>query len=147
MEHNNEKESTKKQNVSCDCFVCGINNPASLRAKFYEVEGNEVVAVFTLKDMHQSYPNRAHGGVIAAILDETIGRCMMVEDPGTWGVTVELELKYRKPVPLNEELKAVGRIVSNSKRVFEGEGEILLSDGQVAATAHGKYIKNVLWKK
>ena len=58
-----------------------------------------------------------------------------------WGVTVELELKYKKPVPLNMPLKAVGRITKNSRRIFEGTGEILLPDGSVAVTAQGKYLK------
>lgn len=58
-----------------------------------------------------------------------------------WGVTVELELKYKKPVPLDVPLKVVGRITKNTRRIFEGTGEILLEDGTVAVTAQGKYIK------
>ena len=91
--------------------------------------------------MHQSYPNRLHGGVSAAILDETIGRTMMLEDPDAWGVTVELTLKYKKPVPLNEELKVIARPLRNSRKIFEGEGEIILSSGEVAVTAYAKYVK------
>jgi acyl-coenzyme A thioesterase PaaI-like protein len=74
-------------------------------------------------------------------LDETIGRAILMTDKSAWGVTVELNLKYKKPVPLNEELRVVGRITKDSKRLFEGAGEILLANGDIAVTACGKYIK------
>jgi acyl-CoA thioesterase FadM len=37
----------------------------------------------------------------------------MIKDENIWGVTVELTLKYKKPVPLNEELRVVGRIIKD----------------------------------
>lgn len=131
----------KKQENARQCFACGVDNPMSLKAFFYEMDNGELVAVFHSMEEHQSYPGRLHGGVSAAILDETIGRAMMIQEPEMWGVTVELELKYKKPVPLNMPLKAIGRITKNSRRIFEGTGEILLPDGSVAVTAQGKYLK------
>jgi len=131
----------KKQQNSEKCIVCGMNNDLGLKAAFYEMENGEIVAIFKPLEEHQSYPGRLHGGVSSAILDEAIGRAILAKDETMWGVTVELNLKYKKPVPLNEELKVVGRITKDSKRMFEGTGEILLSNGDIAVTAHGKYIK------
>lgn len=131
----------KKQHNSKKCIVCGMENNLGLKASFYEIENNEVVAIFKSLEEHQSYPGRLHGGIASAILDETIGRAIMIKDPNMWGVTIELNLKYKKPVPLNEELKVVGRIIRDTRRVFEGTGEILLSNGEVAVTAQGKYFK------
>lgn len=131
----------KKQENARQCFACGVDNPMGLKAFFYEMDNGELVALFRPLQEHQSYPGRLHGGVSAAILDETIGRAMMIEEPQMWGVTVELELKYKKPVPLDVPLKVVGRITKNTRRIFEGTGEILLEDGTVAVTAQGKYIK------
>ena len=85
-----------------------------------------------------------HGGVITGILDETIGRAVNIdegEDPSTWGVTAELTVRFRKPVPLGVELEARGRITRDIHHLFEGTGEIYLPDGTVAAIAHGKYIR------
>jgi len=65
----------------------------------------------------------------------------MIKDRNAWGVTVELNMEYKKPVPLNQELRVVGRITKDSKRLFEGSGEILLTNGDIAVKAHGKYIK------
>ena len=132
---------TAKQHNSKMCFVCGLKNPAGLKASFYEVEGNQLVALFTPCEEHQGYPDRLHGGLAATILDETIGRAMNIQNDEIWGVTVEFNVRYKKPVPLDTELRVVGRITSENRRLFEGTGEILLPDGQVAVEGHGKYIK------
>ena len=50
-------------------------------------------------------------------------------------------LPYGEPVPLDIELKVVGRITNQNRRLFEGTGEILLPDGEVAVEGQGKYIK------
>lgn len=136
----------KKQYSSKKCLVCGWENDLGLKALFYELENNELVAIFTPIEEHQSYPGRMHGGISAAILDETIGRAIMITEPDTWGVTVELTLKYKKPVPLGEELRVIGRITRDSRKLFEGTGELLLPDGKVAVTAYGKYMKMPLEK-
>ncbi|MHC1721292.1 MAG: PaaI family thioesterase [Clostridiaceae bacterium] len=132
---------TKKQQNSNKCIVCGLNNELGLKASFYELDNDELVAIFKPIDEHQSYPGRMHGGISSAILDETIGRAILIKDENMWGVTTELTLKYKKPVPLNEELKVVGRVTKDSRRLFEGTGEIILKNGDVAVTAEGKYIK------
>ena len=129
------------QNVSRMCLVCGVENVAGLGARFFELENGELVGVFQPKTEHQGYPGRLHGGVASAILDETIGRAIDVADTHTWGVTVELTVKFRKPVPVDREIKAIGRITRDSARLFEGTGEIVLEDGTVAVEARGKYLK------
>ena len=132
---------TAKQHNSKMCFVCGLKNPAGLHASFFEVENNQLVALFTPCEEHQGYPGRMHGGLAATILDETIGRAMNIDNNEVWGVTVEFNARYKKPVPLNTELRVVGRITNENRRLFEGTGEILLPDGQVAVEGRGKYIK------
>lgn len=131
----------KKQNISKSCVVCGDENKLGLKTNFYELENGELVAICNTKDWHQSYPGRVHGGMSAALLDETIGRAVSINDDTIWGVTVSLELKYKKPVPTDCEIKIVGRITSENRRLFEGSGEIYLPNGEVAVTATGKYMK------
>ena len=132
---------TAKQHNSKMCFVCGLNNSFGLQASFYELENNQLVALFTPGEEHQSYPGRLHGGLAATILDETIGRSLMIQQGEVWGVTVEFKVRYRAPVPLGVELRVVGRITKDNRRMFEGTGEILLPDGQIAVEGSGKYIK------
>lgn len=131
----------KKQKNDTLCFACGVNNPSGLKTYYYELENGELASTFFTREDHQSYPGRLHGGVAAAVLDESIGRAIMIEEPQIWGVTMELSLKYRKPVPLGERLTVVSRITKNTRRVFEGTGEILLQNGEVAVSAQGRYLK------
>jgi acyl-coenzyme A thioesterase PaaI-like protein len=131
-----------RQKISKNCFVCGVNNELGLKTKFYETSGEEVIAVFTPNDKLQSYPDILHGGISATILDETIGRALMVKyGQDSFGVTVELNLRYRKPVPLNQELKVVAKVTNDRGRLYEGSGKLILPNGDVAVTATGKYMK------
>lgn len=136
---------TNSQNISKNCLVCGVENDSGLKTRFYETDNNELVGVFTPLPEHQSYPQVTHGGISAAILDEVIGRAiMMTNDSNTFGVTVELKVRYKKSVPTGVELKAVGRITGERSRTFEGTGELYLPNGDVAVEAEGKYMKRRL---
>jgi hypothetical protein len=149
----------RTQNISRMCLVCGRDNAFGLHACFYELAapvgaaeeaaadpagGRELLGVFSPLEEHQSYPGRLHGGVSSAILDETIGRAILLLQPGAWGVTVEFTVRFRKPVPLDEEVRCVARITRDTRRIFEGTGEILLADGSIAVEGSGKYIKQSL---
>lgn len=149
------------------CLVCGRDNPYGLHARFYELApaepagggaaeepagagadaaaaGRELLGLFRVREEHQSYPGRLHGGISSTILDETIGRAILLLQPGAWGVTVEFTVRFRKPVPLDEEVRCVARITRDTSRIFEGSGEILLADGSVAVEGSGRYIKQSL---
>jgi uncharacterized protein (TIGR00369 family) len=129
------------QNISKMCLVCGVENAAGFKARFFEVEGGELVGVFQPRAEHQGYPGRLHGGLASTLLDETIGRAINLADTQIWGVTAEITVKFRKPVPLDREVRAIARITRDRGRVFEGTGEIVLEDGTVAVEAQGKYVK------
>lgn len=133
---------TGKQPNSKMCFVCGLDNSFGLKSSFYELEDGQLIAVFKPSNEHQGYPGRLHGGIAATILDETIGRAIMIShSDAIWGVTVDFTMKLRRPVPIDEEVRVVARIVSDGKRTFEGEGEIILADGSVAVEGRGRYLK------
>ena len=136
----------KKQTNSKMCIICGIETNAGVKASFYEMEDQSVIALFNFKEIHQSYPERTHGGMITAMLDETIGRAIWVYEPNTWGVTANLTTKFRKPVPYNTPLKAIGNIIENTSRLFKGVGRIETLDGIVLAEAEAVYVKLPLEK-
>lgn len=131
----------RAQNVSRMCLVCGVENELGLQGHFYELAGGELLGVFLPRLEHQGYPGRLHGGIASAILDETIGRTINIGRPDSWGVTIEFTVKFRKPVPLDRPVKAVGRLNGPARRLFEGSGEIVLDDGTVAVEAWGKYLR------
>ena len=133
---------TAKQQNSKMCLICGLKNRFGLKAAFYETDKNELVTLFTPVQEHQGYPGRLHGGIAAAVLDEAIGRNINLgRKEQVWGVTLEFTIKFKKPIPLEVELKAVTRLSNENQRIFEGTGEILLPDGTIAATAKGRYLK------
>jgi uncharacterized protein (TIGR00369 family) len=137
-----ERKVTGKQHNSKMCFVCGLKNIAGLQASFFEADDGCLVGLFTPRAEHQGYPGRLHGGIASTILDETIGRAIMIGSRGdVWGVTLELTVEYKKPVPLGGELRVVARVSEQSSRFFSGCGEILLPGGEVAVLARGRYMK------
>lgn len=133
---------TGKQPNAKMCFVCGVDNRFGLKSRFYELEDAQLLAVFQPAEEHQGYPGRLHGGIAATILDETIGRAIMIKYRETvWGVTVDFSMRLRKPVPLDGEVRVIARIVDEGRRTFNGEGEIVLADGTVAVEGKGRYLK------
>ncbi len=131
----------KKQANSKSCIICGMNNPAGVKAPFYEMEDGSVVTLFTYSSEHQSYPGRVHGGMITCMLDELIGRVIWVTDPEILAVTLDINVKFRKPVPYDEKLYGVGKITKNSSRAYVGEAVIKNADGVVLAEATATYFK------
>lgn len=129
------------QNNSDMCAVCGLDNDFGLKAHFYECEGDIMVAVCKPLDEHQSYPNRMHGGLISALLDETLGRAIQINDKDIWAVTGSLEVKFRKPTPLNENIYCVAKIIRSNSRGFVASGLIEDQNGTLLATAFGNYVK------
>jgi acyl-coenzyme A thioesterase PaaI-like protein len=93
-----------------------MENPLGFRAQFYELENGELVALAEPRFDYQSYPGRLHGGIISTLADETMGRAIMIANPGIWGVTVDMTVTYQKPVPLCETLRIVARI-TNDRRI------------------------------
>lgn len=132
----------QKQENSKMCFICGLKNPFGIKASFYETDKEKIIATFTASQEHQGYPGRLHGGIAAAILDETIGRAInMGKDEEFWGVTIDFSIKFKKPIPLDTEIKVIGWLTEENKRSFSGQGEIINPDGNVSAIGEGKYLK------
>ncbi|MEM6789587.1 MAG: PaaI family thioesterase [Myxococcota bacterium] len=127
----------RSQPGSRSCFVCGFENPHGLGAVFYD-DGAEVWTEVTPGNHHQSWPGILHGGVVAAILDETIGRVAFLYD--RWVQTAKLDLRFLAPAPLEQPLRARGRLVQDRRRLMVMEGELLGPDGTRLAEAKGTFI-------
>lgn len=142
MNENSKSVKVKNaQSISRMCFICGEENILGLHCRFFTLADGRVACQFTAREEHQGYPGRMHGGVISAVMDELIGRLVQVDDPEAFAVTIDLNVKFRKPVPLGEELVAVSWLTNRKTRLLEGQAELCLSDGSVAVQASGKYIQ------
>jgi acyl-coenzyme A thioesterase PaaI-like protein len=89
--------------------------------------------------VHQGWPGFVHGGILASILDETIGRAGFLID--AWTMTGRLEIRYRQPAPIDQELTFVGTVVKDRGRALEVEGFAQLANGTVVAEARGLYMR------
>lgn len=125
----------QKQPNSQHCFVCGVSNPIGLKIRFYSVGECEVEARVVFTEFYQGYPGITHGGMVATVLDETMGRAILAIDPARLMVTGTMELRYRHSVPLNTEILFRGVITKDRKRVAQAVGQAILPDGTVAVEA------------
>lgn len=124
-----------KQPNSQHCFVCGVKNPYGLNLNFYDDGNGEVTSNYTVPDRYQGYPGRVHGGIVASMLDEVLGRTLMIGDPNHFSVSAKLTIRYRKPIPLNTPLRLVGRIIRRRGNSAVAKAELRLPDESVAAEA------------
>ena len=125
---------TGKQPGSIGCFICGRENPVGLKMDFYNTGPGEVRAELTLPVHYEGYPGVVHGGIIAAILDETGGRAHM-NDPNHFMVTAQLNVRYRAPVPTETPLVAYGKAGEKRGRVSKSHAELRNFEGEVLADA------------
>jgi len=113
--------------------MCGRENNHGLKIVWYNnLELNQVEAVVTIPEHFNGYPGIAHGGIVAAILDETSVRAVMLD--GNFEnlfVTLRLNVTYRKPTPTNTPLKAVGWLEHKGNRGMKVAAELSLPDGTV----------------
>lgn len=121
----------KKQAQSRDCFVCGVQNAYGLHMRFYEPEPGVVETNYIVDEHFQGYPGVVHGGIIASMMDEAMGRVFMGDNPPRFMVTAELKIRYRKPVPTSQPLKIRGELVSDNGRVGRAIGTIHGSKGEL----------------
>lgn len=128
-----------KQPNSRMCFACGLENPFGLHLHFYDNSVDEVVTRFTITSPHQGYPGIAHGGIVAAILDEVGGRAIMIGDPMRFFSTVKMEARYRQPVRVEVPLEAVGRLVKLRGRFATTHAEIRSAESAVLTEADCLY--------
>jgi len=117
------------------CFICGRDNPVGLKMRFYDDGADTVQSVVTPADHFQGYPGVLHGGIVASILDEVVGRSVMSGDHHRFMMTVSMNVQYRHPVPMGQALRAIGQVTRLKGRIGKAEGKIVLPDGLVACEA------------
>jgi acyl-coenzyme A thioesterase PaaI-like protein len=128
-------DALEKQPNSRMCFVCGLENSVGLKAKFYSEGPGKVRVEWTAPESYQGYPGHLHGGIAAALLDETAGRTVLGGTALRFFVTMKMQLRYRKPVPVGVPLVIRGEMIRDRGRFVETRGAIHLPDGSIAVEA------------
>lgn len=121
------------------CFGCGKDNPDGMHLRFFfDQEKHETVCRFKLGRRYQGPPGHAHGGIIAVILDEAMGKVNKFRN--VIALTKTMEIEYVRPVPLFRPLIAVGYEKSLDGRKHRNAAEIRDESGQVLARGEGLFI-------
>jgi uncharacterized protein (TIGR00369 family) len=121
------------------CFACGKNNSEGMRLKFtHDQKRDCFVCRFRLGKRYTGPPGHAHGGIIATILDEAMGKVNKLRN--VVALTSQITVHYLKPVPLNKPLRVESREVRVRGRQHINMAEILNPKGEVVARGRGRFI-------
>jgi len=119
------------------CFVCGDESPSQIAVTFYIVD-DTVRVDFTATEAQMGFPGIAHGGVLAALLDECMGWAPTLRT-GRFCLTAELSVRFVKALPLGVPVTVITRAEAVG-RVYTATGEIVDADGTLYARGSGKYL-------
>jgi len=120
-----------------ECFGCGKDNPDGMQLDFV-FEGDKAVCYLNLSKRYQGPPGHCHGGIIATILDEAMGKVNKLRD--VVALTKSMEIDYLRPVPLGADLTIVGWEEKVNGRIHINAAEIRNATGEVLARSNGVFI-------
>lgn len=126
-------------NPTNQCFGCGGNNAGGMKLTFEQDNANRrIVGRFVLGERYQGGGGMAHGGIIALLLDEAMGKVCRFRD--VRAVTAELSLEFLKPVAVDKEIVVEGREMEMNGRNLFLAGEIRNENGDVLARGKGRFV-------
>ena len=113
-----------------DSVVSGAGNPMGLGAYLWR-DGDQAVMEVTLRRAFEGAPDRAHGGIVAALIDETIGLVLAIH--GRLALTAKLAITYRAPTPVDTPLVARAWLEGQDGRKLDlraqlRAGEVLVAE-------------------
>ena len=126
-------------NPANKCFGCGGDNAGGMKLTFEQDNVNrKIVGRFVLGEKYQGGGGFAHGGIIATLLDEAMGKVCRFRE--VRAVTAELTVEYLKPVNVQSEIVVEGRETEQKGRNLFMTGEIRNEAGEVLARGKGRFV-------
>ncbi len=121
------------------CFGCGAANPVGMKLPFeLDRDARRTRGRFVLGPNYAGGAGFAHGGIIAVVLDEAMGKLSKLTEERA--VTAEMSIEYRKPVPVDQEILAEGWQVNASDRNRFRVAEIRDAQGNLLARGKGRFV-------
>jgi acyl-coenzyme A thioesterase PaaI-like protein len=121
------------------CFGCGQANLFGLQLELEPAEGGGVQGRFFVKQDHQGPPGYAHGGVIAAALDEAMA--LLVHHEGTLALTGRLEIDLLAPAPVGAFVEVSARVETVDEPRLHLTAQANGEGGERLATARGTFVR------
>jgi uncharacterized protein (TIGR00369 family) len=126
-------------NPTNKCFGCGGDNAGGMKLTFEQDNVNrKIVGRFVVGERYQGGGGFAHGGIIATLLDEAMGKVCRFRD--VRAVTAELTVEYLKPVSVSQEIVVEGHEAEQKGRNLFLLGEIRNAEGLVLARGRGRFV-------
>jgi uncharacterized protein (TIGR00369 family) len=97
-----------------------------------------IVGRFVLGERYQGGGGFAHGGIIALLLDEAMGKVCRFRE--VRAVTAELTVEYLKPVSVAKEIVVESHEAEQKGRNLFMVGEIRDAEGQILARGKGRFV-------
>lgn len=130
---------TLAPNPENKCFGCGGANAAGMKLTFEQDNAaRRIVGKFVLGEAYQGGGGMAHGGIIAVLLDEAMGKVCRFRE--VRAVTAELTVEYLKPVKVDQEIIVEGFETDHKGRNLFLAGEIRNGTGEVLARGRGRFV-------
>ena len=121
------------------CFGCGGANARGMKLAFeQDDERQRIVGRFRLGEEYQGGSGYLHGGIIALLLDEAMGKASRF--CGEPAVTAELRVEYKRPIRANTEIVVEGFMTRREGRQLYHQGEIRNAAGDLLARGEGRFV-------
>lgn len=141
----------EKHQLFADSVVSGDSNPMGINAKLWR-EGEVAFIEATLEKAFEGAPGRAHGGMVAALIDETMGLVMSIQ--GMVAFTVQLDVSYRAPTPIFRPIVAKAWLDHVERRklfitceVRDGDAICAEAKGIFVSVDPTKFLENIVATK
>jgi uncharacterized protein (TIGR00369 family) len=104
----------------------------------FEADGEGVLCRATLDSKYQGWRGVVHGGIAMALIDEAMAHAAGFA--GHRGVTASVNVRFRKPVPVDEPILVRGRVTWHRRNVLGVEAQILNEAGTVLVQGEGSFV-------
>jgi acyl-coenzyme A thioesterase PaaI-like protein len=121
-----------------NCFACGALNRNGLNLTLH-VSGERCWTEVALPDRFEGWEGIAHGGIVCTILDEVMAWALIDRD--AWGLTARLTVDFKRPVPIQRQVRAEGWVTDVRRRLLSTAGRVVNPrTGELLATAEALYV-------
>jgi acyl-coenzyme A thioesterase PaaI-like protein len=131
-------EFDENKRIGGSKFMFG-DQPGGFGAKFYADGEGGIIGKVIMDDSKEGPPGHAHGGALAALVDEVMGASAW--HAGHRVLAVSLSFSLKSAVPLHTEVILRGRVDRKEGRKVFASGELLLPDGRIAIEGTGVFVE------
>jgi uncharacterized protein (TIGR00369 family) len=126
-------------NPTNKCFGCGGDNDRSMLLAFEQDNVNRrIVGKFTLGPRYQGGGGMLHGGIIAVLLDEAMGKSCRFRNARA--VTAEMNIDFIKPIRVDQEITVEAFETAHRGRNLFQWAEIRDAEGVLLARGRARFV-------